>query len=145
MPHNTERDTELQAVLNLLMPIRRQRLSRSERQQRQEEQQLIRIAQQQRHHQQQVDTLQQASQTQRDQFARETQGQSHTLENLKKHLATEQRLLGEIATEMQQVQATQQQHRDQQRQVDSARDVTRQCQKAVEKLEYLLTLPQEHV
>ncbi|MFJ5443811.1 type III secretion protein [Pectobacterium sp. CHL-2024] len=145
MPHNTERDAELQTVLNLLMPIRRQRLSRSERQQRQEEQQLIRIAEQQRHHQQQVEALRQASQTQRDQFARDTQGQCQTLENLKKNLAAEQRLLGEIATETQQVQATQQQHRDQQRQVDHVRDATRQCQKAVEKLEYLLTLPQEHV
>lgn len=145
MPHNTERDAELQTVLNLLMPIRRQRLSRSERQQRQEEQQLLRIAEQQRHHQQQVEALQQASQTQRDQFARETQGQCQTLENLKTRLAAEQRLLGEIATETQQVQATQQQHHDQQRQVDHARDATRQCQKAVEKLEYLLTLPQEHV
>ncbi|ASY77375.1 type III secretion protein [Pectobacterium polaris] len=145
MPHNTERDAELQTVLNLLMPIRRQRLSRSERQQRQEEQQLIRIAEQQRHHQQQVEALRQASQTQRDQFARETQGQSQTLENLKKNLAAEQRLLGEIATETQRVQATQQQHHDQQRQVDHARDTTRQCQKAVEKLEYLLTLPQEPV
>lgn len=145
MPHNTERDAELQTVLNLLMPIRRQRLSRSERQQRQEEQQLIRIAEQQRRHQQQVEALRQASQTQRDQFARDTQGQCQTLENLKKNLAAEQRLLGEIATETQQVQATQQQHRDQQRQVYHARDATRQCQKAVEKLEYLLTLPQEHV
>ncbi|KML67151.1 hypothetical protein [Pectobacterium peruviense] len=145
MPHNTERDAELQSVLNLLMPIRRQRLSRSERQQRQEEQQLIRIAEQQRHHQQQVEALQQASHTQRDAFARETQGQRQTLEHLKKHLAAEQRLLGEIATEAQQVQATQQQHDDQQRQVDDARNATRQCQKAVEKLEYLLTLPQEHV
>ncbi|MDX6915035.1 type III secretion protein [Pectobacterium carotovorum] len=145
MPHNTERDAELQTVLNLLMPIRRQRLSRSERQQRQEEQQLIRIAEQQRHHQKQVDALQQASQTQRDQFTRETLGQRQTLENLKKRLAAEQRLLGDIATETQQVRASQQQHRDQQRQVDNARDATRQCQKAVEKLEYLLTLPQEHV
>nr|UKE84089.1 hypothetical protein KXZ65_00905 [Pectobacterium sp. PL152] len=72
-------------------------------------------------------------------------GQRQTLENLKKRLAAEQRLLGEIAAETQQVQATQQQHHDQQRQVDRARDATRQCQKAVEKLEYLLTLPQEHV
>ncbi|TKY83834.1 type III secretion protein [Pectobacterium polonicum] len=145
MPHNTERDAELQGVLNQLMPIRRQRLSRSERQQRQEEQQLIRIAEQQRHHQQQVEVLRQASHTQRDQFAQETQGQRQTLENLKKHLAAEQRLLGEIAAEAQQVQATQQQHDDQQRQVDHARHTTCQCQKAVEKLEYLLTLPQEHV
>ncbi|MEI7088049.1 type III secretion protein [Pectobacterium versatile] len=145
MPHNTERDAELQTVLNLLMPIRRQRLSRSERQQRQEEQQLIRIAEQQRHHQQQVEALRQASQTQRDQFAQETQGQCQTLENLKTRLAAEQRLLGEIATKMQQAQATQQQHHDQLRQVDHARDATRQCQKAVEKLEYLLTLPLEHV
>ncbi|GKW01825.1 type III secretion protein [Pectobacterium carotovorum] len=145
MPHNTERDAELQTVLNLLMPIRRQRLSRSERQQRQEEQQLIRIAEKQRHHQQQVEALRQASQTQRDQFARETQGQCQTLENLKTRLAAEQRLLGEIATEMQQAQATQQHHHDQQRLVDHARNATRQCQKAVEKLDYLLTLPQEHV
>ncbi|KHN92154.1 type III secretion protein [Pectobacterium actinidiae] len=145
MPHNTERDAELQTVLNLLMPIRRQRLSRSERQQRQEEQQLIRIAEQQRHHQQQVDMLRQASQTQRDQFAQETQGRPQTLENLKKRLTAEQRLLSEIATETQQVQATQQQRHNQQCQVDRARDATRQCQKAVEKLDYLLTLPQEHV
>ncbi|MEL7631104.1 type III secretion protein [Pectobacterium aroidearum] len=145
MPHNTERDAELQTVLNLLMPIRRQRLSRSERQQRQEEQQLIRIAEQQQRHQQQVDALQQTSQTQRDQFARDTQGQRQTLENLKKRLAAEQRLLGEIAAETQQIQAAQQQHHDQQHQVDHAREATRQCQKAVEKLEYLLTLPQEHV
>ncbi|MEQ9745880.1 type III secretion protein [Pectobacterium actinidiae] len=145
MPHNTERDAELQTVLNLLMPICRQRLSRSERQQRQEEQQLIRIAEQQRHHQQQVDMLRQASQTQRDQFAQETQGRPQTLENLKKRLTAEQRLLSEIATETQQVQATQQQHYNQQCQVDRARDATRQCQKAVEKLDYLLTLPQEHV
>ncbi|MDY4313614.1 type III secretion protein [Pectobacterium actinidiae] len=145
MPHNTERDAELQTVLNLLMPIRRQRLSRSERQQRQEEQQLIRIAEQQRHHQQQVDMLRQASQTQRDQFTQETQGRPQTLENLKKRLTAEQRLLSEIATETQQVQATQQQHHNQQCQVDRARDATRQCQKAVEKLDYLLTLPQEHV
>ncbi|EHD21248.1 MULTISPECIES: hypothetical protein [Brenneria] len=145
MPHNTERDVELQSVLNLLMPIRRQRLSRSERQQRQEEQQLIRIVEQQRHHQQQAEVLRQASQTQRDQFARETQGQRQTLENLKNHLAVEQRLLREIETETQQVQASQQQHHDQLHQVADARNATRQCQKAVEKLEYLLTLPQEHV
>ncbi|MEQ9885791.1 type III secretion protein [Pectobacterium zantedeschiae] len=145
MPHNTERDAELQSVLNLLMPIRRQRLSRSERQQRQEEQQLIRIAEQQRHHQQQVEALRQASHTQRDEFVRETRGQRQTLEHLKKHLAAEQRLLSEIAAETQQVQATQQQHDNQRRQVDDARNTTRQCQKAVEKLEYLLTLPQEHV
>ncbi|MEH2921548.1 type III secretion protein [Samsonia erythrinae] len=143
MPHNAERDAELQSVLNLLMPIRRQRLSRSERQQRQEEQRLVKIAEQQHHHQQQVDALRQASQTQRDQFVRETHGQSQTLENLKKHLAAEQHLLSEIATQTQQVQATQQQHREQQRQVDDARYATRQCQKAVEKLEFLLTLPQE--
>ncbi|MEQ9860204.1 type III secretion protein [Pectobacterium cacticida] len=145
MPHNIEHDAELQTLLNLLMPIRRQRLSRSERHQRQEERQLIRTAEQQRRHQHQVDALRQASLTQRDQFVRDTQGRRQTLENLKKRLAAEQRLLGEIAAEAQQVQATQQQHHDRQRQVDLAQKATRQCQKAVEKLEYLLTLPQEHV
>nr|WP_113865250.1 type III secretion protein [Brenneria salicis]NMN91786.1 hypothetical protein [Brenneria salicis ATCC 15712 = DSM 30166]RBP65853.1 hypothetical protein DES54_104118 [Brenneria salicis ATCC 15712 = DSM 30166]RLM31884.1 type III secretion protein [Brenneria salicis ATCC 15712 = DSM 30166] len=143
MPHDQTEPNELQATLNLLLPIRRQRLSRSERQQHQEEQMLIRIEEQHQAHQQQLATLRQDCRQQRSAFIQQVQGRQQSLDDLKKQLADEQRLLQAIGAEIQQCETSQQQHQNQQNQVETARQTTHQCQKAVEKLEFLLTLPQE--
>ncbi|PWC22415.1 type III secretion protein [Brenneria roseae subsp. roseae] len=143
MPHDRSEPNELQTTLNLLLPIRRQRLSRSERQLRQETLTLTRIENQSLAHQRQLAALQQDCQRQRSAFTHQVQGRQQSLDNLKKRLADEQRLLHALETETRQHEASLQQHRDQQQQVETARQTTRRCQKAVEKLEFLLTLPQE--
>ncbi|MBJ7220900.1 MULTISPECIES: type III secretion protein [unclassified Brenneria] len=145
MPHNLPEADALQATLNLLMPIRRQRLSRSERQLRQEEQTLNRLDAEQAAHRQRLDALQLSGRQQRDAFVSQMQGRQQTQENLKKRLHDEQRLLHDIHAETQRGESNRVAQQNQQQQVKHARQTTRQCQKAVEKLEFLLTLPQENL
>ncbi|MGM3161887.1 type III secretion protein [Dickeya undicola] len=136
---------ELGAVLNQLLPIRRQRLSRAERQLRQTEQVLRQTEAALRTQQAQLEQLQADWQQQRDSFLREALGKTQTLESLKNQLEQEQKHIRQIQAQVLLCTDWQQQYLNRQQQVSQAREAARLCQKAVEKLEFLLTTYQEAI
>ncbi|MBX9447468.1 hypothetical protein [Dickeya chrysanthemi] len=130
---------ELNAVLNQLLPIRRQRLSRAERQLRQAEQTLRQTEAALRAQQAQLEQLQAEWRQQRDTFLREALGKTQTLESLKNQLEQEQKQIRQIQAQVLLCTDWQQQYLHRQQLVGQAREAARLCQKAVEKLEFLLT------
>ncbi|WJV60714.1 type III secretion protein [Pectobacteriaceae bacterium CE70] len=135
----------LNATLNQLMPIRRQRLSRAERQLRQEEQELLRIEHALRKHQQHLAQQQDNYQRHRETFRRQAVGKTQTLESLKNQLEEEQKHIRQVHAQILLCTDWQKNYLAQQQRVSDAREGTRLNQKAVEKLEFLLTLKQERL
>ncbi|WP_080649076.1 type III secretion protein [Dickeya oryzae] len=136
---------ELHAVLTPLLPIRRQRLSRAERQLSQAELALRQTEAALRTQQAQLAQLQAAWQQQRDTFLRDALGKTQTLETLKNQLEQEQQHIRQIQAQVLLCTDWQQQYLSQQQHVRQARETARLCQKAVEKLEFLLTPYQEAI
>ncbi|MGM3175405.1 type III secretion protein [Dickeya lacustris] len=136
---------ELQLVVNALLPIRRQRLSRAERHWRETEQRLqhteAALAQQQARLTQMKNDWQQ----QRAFFLHEALGKTQTLESLKNQLEQEQQQIRQIQAQVLLCTDWQQQCLHWRQQASDARDAVRVCQKAVEKLEYLFTTYQEAI
>lgn len=143
MPHNDSDAQTLQAALNVLMPIRRQRLIRSERQLRQAENTLKSINARLQQHQTQLQTLRRAGRQQRDALNEKLKGRDQGLDDLKSQLDAERRALHQIELESQRGHEQRQQQHQQQQQVGQARQLVNQNQKAVEKLACLLTLHRE--
>lgn len=129
---------ELQRTLNMLLPIRRQRLNRSERQQREHEQRLTQLETQTDRAGERLNEYQQGYQQLRAGFAAQNCGVHQAIYLLEHALEQEQQALkkvhGERLTleELAQARLVQQQH------VEAARQETRQRQRDVEKLEFLL-------
>lgn len=133
--------SSLNATLQMLLPIRRHRLRRAESQLREDTQALaqretaLNLLWQEREAQQELYRQQQ------EEFRQHQQAQS--LDSLQQQRERTQKQIGRLRQQQQQCEdgeARCQQHR---RQVADKRALQRQRQKAVEKLEFLLTLNQE--
>ncbi|SLM63278.1 MULTISPECIES: hypothetical protein [Dickeya] len=136
---------ELQWVVNALLPIRRQRLSRAERHWRETGRRLQQTEVS--LHQQQARLTQMKTdwQQQRAIFLRDALGKTQTLESLKNQLEQEQKQIRQIQAQVLLCTDWQQQYLYWQQQASEAREAVRLCQKAVEKLEFLLTTYQEAI
>ncbi|QKJ86339.1 hypothetical protein PMPD1_1380 [Paramixta manurensis] len=129
---------ELHNVLKVLLPIRKQRLSRSERLQRQQQQQL-QVCHQQHHDGEQL--LQGQSQRYQETvaaFVPQHQGKIEPLNELRDALQTEQQQRDDVLRQRQQIVVLENATQAQQQRVDEALQVVQRCQRDVEKIEYLL-------
>lgn len=126
--------------LALLLPIRRQRLARAERLQRQEERELARREEDAAQAQRQLAALRADYQRQRERLPC---GQPQTLETLQRRLERERHLRRRLHAQITAADAARRRIEEQRRQCDAAREAVRLAHRAVEKLEYLLTLHQE--
>lgn len=129
---------ELRRTLDLLLPIRRQRLNRSERQQREQEQTLRQLETQTDRAGEQLNERRQGYQQLRAGFAAQNCGVRQASYLLERALEQEQQALKKVHSgQLKLHELTQAQH-DQQQRVEAARQETRQRQRDVEKLEFLL-------
>jgi len=129
---------ELKRTLNLLLPIRRQRLNRSERQQREQEQALRQLEQQTDEGLVQLSAQQQGYQQLKTAFARDNCGVRQASYRLERAVQKEQRALKDVQQQQLRLHALKQDHLEQQTRVEEAQQETRQRQREVEKLSYLL-------
>lgn len=123
----------LQQALNVLMPIRRQRLSRAQRQQRQHQTRLAEAQAQQQAEEEQLVQDQQHYQLQRERL----QQQQSSREKLTRHVNNELSALQAVGQQQQQCQQAEQSCHQAAYALEQATEWTREQQKAVEKLEYL--------
>ncbi|MGG8125635.1 type III secretion system protein [Klebsiella aerogenes] len=123
----------LQQALNVLMPIRRQRLSRAQRQQRQHQTRLAEAQAQQQAEEEQLVQDQQHYQLQRERL----QQQQSSREKLTRHVNNELSALQAVGQQQQQCQQAEQSCHQAAYMLEQATEWTREQQKAVEKLEYL--------
>lgn len=123
----------LQQALNVLMPIRRQRLSRAQRQQRQHQTRLAEAQAQQQAEEEQLVQDQQHYQLQRERL----QQQRSSREKLTRHVNNELSALQAVGQQQQQCQQAEQSCHQAAYTLEQATEWTREQQKAVEKLEYL--------
>lgn len=130
-------DTLAQAFA-LLLPIRRQRLRRSERLQREAEQALRETERHTAQTEQQLDEAQQAYQALREGFAEHHQAGVQKQEHLMEGLAHERQANDAVSGQRNQLQQYRHQHVTQQQQMQHAQQQTRARQREVEKLEYLI-------
>lgn len=134
------REQELQRVLSVLLPIRKQRLNRSERLQRKQKQQLQQSQQTYHHGTQQLQQSQQRYQQTVDTFAKAHQGKSEPQRQLYDAINTEQRQRTDLLCQQQQVTLLQQDMQKQQLLTDDAQREVQRNQRDVEKIEYLLKI-----
>jgi len=133
-----EGSAELQQALSLLLPIRRQRLRRCERVQRQAEQALLETQRQSADAEQQLDAAQQHYQQLRDDFARRHQSGRQKQEHLVGGLTRERQASDAVSGQRNQLQACRTAQVTQQQQVQHAQQQTQARLRDVEKLEYLM-------
>ena len=124
----------LQQAFALLLPIRRQRLNRSERQQREQEQALRDADEQCDAAQQQLGVRQQHYRQLRDSFANGMRKQ----EQLQQGLDHERQAGDAVQGQKRELAHCQQQQTAQQQRLEQAQQETRARQRDVEKLEYLM-------
>lgn len=123
----------LQQALDVLIPIRRQRLNRAQRQQRQQQAQLAEAQTQ-----QQTETARLESRQQHYRLQRERLAQRHdSREKLTRQVNTTQTALQEVGQQQQQCQQAEQACQQAEYALEQATRWAREQQKAVEKLEYL--------
>lgn len=123
----------LQQALNVLMPIRRQRLSRAQRQQRQQQTLLAEAEAQQQAEEKQLLQEQQHYQLQRNRL----QQQQSSREKLTRHVNNALNALQAVGQQQQQCLQAEQSCQQAAYALEQATAWTREQQKAVEKLEYL--------
>lgn len=123
----------LQQALDMLIPIRRQRLGRAQRQQRQQQRLLAGAEAQQQAEEQQLLQDQQHYQLQRERL----QQQQSSREKLTRHLNNELCALQAVGQQQQQCQQAEQSCQQAAYALEQATAWTREQQKALEKLEYL--------
>lgn len=129
---------ELHRTLNLLLPIRRQRLSRSERQQRAEEQALQAVIEETHQTEQRLAEKRGAYQQIRATFMQNNGGVQQQKFLLERALQSEQQAAEQVDNERLSLHQLAQQQIEQQQRVEQAQQETRLRQRDVEKLEYLL-------
>lgn len=134
------REQELQRVLSVLLPIRKQRLNRSERLQRKQKQQLQQSQQTYHHGTQQLQQSQQRYQQTVDAFAKAHQGKSEPQIQLYDAINIEQRQRTDLLCQQQQVTLLQQDMQKQELLTDDAQREVQRNQRGVEKIEYLLNI-----
>ncbi|ELY1861829.1 type III secretion system protein [Serratia marcescens] len=136
-PQPDDGDRVIDQVLMLLLPIRRQRLQRSERKQRREEQLLSACRRQLQQTQSQLAATRQDYQQQRELFDRRYLGWQQ-LERLQHGLEGERSAAAAVVAGQQQLLVSQQCSEEQQQKLQAARAETCRRQRELEKLEYLL-------
>lgn len=129
---------ELQRTLHLLLPIRRQRLSRSERQQREQEQALQAVFEESRQTERRLTEKRDAYQQLRATFMQTNGGVQQQKFLLERALQAEQQAAELVDSECLNLHQLAQQKVEQQQRVEQAQQETRLRQREVEKLEYLL-------
>lgn len=134
----TDTGADLQQAFALLLPIRRQRLRRSERQQREAEQALRETEQQISENEQQLEAAQQHYQQLRANFAGQHQAGLQKQERLQQGLAQERQASDEVSGQRNQLSQRRTQQVNQQQQVQHAQQQTQARLRDVEKLEYLI-------
>lgn len=128
----------LARTLNLLLPIRRQRLSRSERQQRDAENALRSLEMKALETEQDLAQKQADYQQLRDTFAANNCGKHQAKYRLERAIEQEQQAAGRVEAVRQTLNQLAQQQTAQRERVETAQQETRQRLRDVEKLEYLL-------
>lgn len=129
---------ELQRAFALLLPIRRQRLRRSERLQREAEQALRETERRSAEAQEQLEAAQQHYQQLRDSFAEHHQAGLQKQERLVEGLTHERQASDAVSGQRNQLQQCRTQQVTQQEQVQHAQQQTQARLRDVEKLEYLM-------
>lgn len=129
---------ELRRTLDLLLPIRRQRLNRSERQQREREQALRQLAEKTTRADEHLDESRQDYRELKAGFAQQNCGVRQASYLLERALEQEQQALKKVHSSRLELQALHQAQLAQQQCVEEARQETRLRQREVEKLEFLL-------
>ncbi|MDH2913014.1 type III secretion protein [Kosakonia sp. HypNH10] len=129
---------ELQQAFSLLLPIRRQRLRRCERLQRQAEQALRETQRQSAEAEQQLAAAQQHYQQLRESFAEHHQSGLQKQERLVEGLTEERQASDAVSGQRHQLQQCRTQQVTQQQQVQHAQQQTQARLRDVEKLEYLM-------
>lgn len=123
----------LQQALNVLMPIRRQRLSRAQRQQHQQQALLAKAEAQQQAEEEQLLKEQQHYHLQRDRL----QQQQSSREKLTRHVNNALSALQAVGQQQKHCQQAEQSCQQAAYALEQAKVWTREQQKALEKLEYL--------
>ncbi|WP_380184345.1 type III secretion protein [Kalamiella sp. sgz302252] len=129
---------ELRRTLNLLLPIRRQRLNRSEREQREREQALRELEEQTARAGEQLHERQLGYRQLRAGFAQQNCGVRQASYLLERSLEQEQQALKKVHSGELKMQELNQAQLAQQQRVAEARQQTKLRQREVEKLEFLL-------
>ncbi|MFU9136288.1 type III secretion protein [Erwinia tasmaniensis] len=129
---------ELQRTLNLLLPIRRQRLSRSERQQREQERALRSLVEKKAEADERLAGRRQDYQQVRRAFDGQNCGVRQEKFRLERAIQQEQQAADRVDKEQMKLHQLAQQHGEQQVKVEQAQQETRRRLREVEKLEYLL-------
>lgn len=133
-----DEQTDLAQAFALLLPIRRQRLHRCERQQREAEQALRESERQTSKTEQQLAQAQQHYQQLRDEFAGQYQAGLQKQERLMQGLAQERTASDTVNGQRNQLSQCRRQQLNQQQQVQLAQQQTQARMRDVEKLEYLM-------
>lgn len=141
MPEEPEAEdpalAELGRTLALLKPIRRQRLSRAERELREEQAQLAALAERLDQDRNAFQRQQRESHQQRAEMLAEHQAKAKSVAKVQDWIASEQAMIGALAYRQQRLDELTQDHGHQQQRIDAARSAVIQSQRAVEKLDYL--------
>jgi len=130
----TSANAELQQTFALLLPIRRQRLSRSERAQREQERALREANSQREAAEMQLEVCQQRYHQLRDSFAAGVQPQQRLMQGLNKERTANDARQGQ----QRQLEQCQQRQTEQQQRLAQAQQETLARQRELEKLEYLI-------
>jgi hypothetical protein len=141
MPEEPEAEdpalAELGRTLDILKPIRRQRLSRAERELRQEQEQLAALAERLDQGRTALQHQQQQSRQRRADLLDEHRAEAKPLAKVQDWIASEHAMIGALAYRQAQLDELAQDHGRQEQRIDSARQNVIQSQRAVEKLDYL--------
>ena len=141
MPEEPEAEdpalAELGRTLEVLKPIRRQRLSRAERELRQEQERLAALAERLDQGRTALHQQQRESRQRRTDLLVEHQAKAKPVAKVQDWIASEHAMIGALAYRQVQLNELAQDHERQEQRIDSARDAMLQSQRAVEKLDYL--------
>ena len=141
MPEEPEAEdpalAELGRTLEVLKPIRRQRLSRAERELRQEQERLQALVERLEQGRTALHQQQRESRQRRTDLLVEHQAEAKPVAKVQDWIASEHAMIGALAYRQVQLNELAQDHERQEQRIDSARDAMLQSQRAVEKLDYL--------
>lgn len=141
MPEEPEAEdsalAELGRTLDILKPIRRQRLSRAERELRQEQERLAALVERLAQGRSALQQQQRESHQRRADLLDEHRAEAKPVAKVQDWIASEHAMIGALANRQAQLDELAQDHGRQEQRIDSARQSVIQSQRAVEKLDYL--------
>jgi uncharacterized coiled-coil protein SlyX len=141
MPEEPEAEdpalADLGRTLALLKPIRRQRLSRAERDLRQEQEQLAALAERLDQGRNAFQHQQRENRQRRADLLDEHRAEAKPLAKVQDWIASEHAMIGALANRQERLNELAQDHGRQEQRIDTARQTVIQSQRAVEKLDYL--------